>query len=345
MPYSIDIGRAVILSHLKAIDEAGRNSLRPQQEHHGRGKIFTVALAEVEEEIGHRIPGLTPSQPERVAIAGPEVALNCRRHLERGHCPFRHLTRQFRHSWIEIFWQLQVTPLDLERVFARKIVTQLGRCWEIGIGIDPVFKLGAGMRRGPEPIALVAHKHRKTNHEDRPRRDKDGADIERFEKDPLFGDSVIGVTAINDKRVLGPPYDLCPCPGLGPGLAIISVKGHAAPTQGTRRNPTRWPDTGPHDDLRIELDLCHFTQADILGEARQGLCRQNSIAGRSLRYPRQNQKEWNCHHQHRKENDGGETGEQRWTRPEDQPAPTAAPLPIERHITPLTTTLPPRLIK
>src|SRR5262249_59038889 len=51
----VNVGRLVVFARLEAVDQARGHVARAQHQDHRRSEIFTMSLARVEEEVGHRV--------------------------------------------------------------------------------------------------------------------------------------------------------------------------------------------------------------------------------------------------------------------------------------------------
>ena len=69
-------GDVVVFAGLESVDVTRRDVQRAQHDRHGRGEIFAMARALLEQEVGQRVGLRRPAEVQRVAVVRAQIALN-----------------------------------------------------------------------------------------------------------------------------------------------------------------------------------------------------------------------------------------------------------------------------
>ena len=243
----------------------------------------------VEEKVCYRIARLFPRQVERVAVTGSQMAFQLRHLVVPRRRAAHDLPSQRGNPRIVLLRKLQVAlPLSLRKADGESrlfIGPQLLGSRSLGVGVDPVLQLAGRMGLGPQPVSGVPEEPVDPKHEHRPRGDKDGIDRQGLQKESLLGDPLRGESSIDGIGILGLAQGERPSAGMAPGLPVVMVERHTAPGEALRGLPARKADPNAHDHLGIELDLRDLAEPHLFREARQGLRRKDSTAGRLSREP------------------------------------------------------------
>ena len=79
----------VVFAGLKSVDVTRRDVQRSQHDRHGRGEIFAMPRALLEQEVGKRIGLRRSAEVQRIAVVRAQIALNGPRFVIREYCRAR----------------------------------------------------------------------------------------------------------------------------------------------------------------------------------------------------------------------------------------------------------------